>query len=258
MMFAAKPIGDFVDQNPTLKILALAFLIMVGMALIAEGFDLHISKGYIYTAMVFSVFIELINMAQRRKARPVQLRNPYSEGDERHELTRPRGGRRARRTRHRDLTAVGRALPHDGIGSDPCPARSARRAHPRLREGTELTRRFRALGRARGRSRRGEGRARWKRRVPGRRGRSVHALSWTPEGAVFCDRSPPRRDRSRPKWRPKPGGRRQLQAPGAATPGTDSRQWRYREAPLDVRSGASGLAASYLGPASPFRSPKGT
>jgi len=66
MMFAAKAIGDFVDKNPTLKILALAFLIMVGTALIAEGFDLHISKGYIYTAMAFSLIVEMLNMKMRK------------------------------------------------------------------------------------------------------------------------------------------------------------------------------------------------
>ncbi len=66
MMFAAKPIGDFVDTHPTLKILALAFLIMVGMALVAEGFDLHISKGYIYTAMAFSLIVEMLNIKMRK------------------------------------------------------------------------------------------------------------------------------------------------------------------------------------------------
>ena len=67
------------------------FLIMIGMALVADGFGAHVPKGYIYTAMVFSVFIELINMKQRRKAKPVHLRNPYGEetetgGDERRAL----------------------------------------------------------------------------------------------------------------------------------------------------------------------------
>lgn len=66
MMFAAKAIGEFVDENPTLKILALAFLIMVGMALIAEGLDFHISKGYIYTAMAFSLIVEMLNMKMRK------------------------------------------------------------------------------------------------------------------------------------------------------------------------------------------------
>ena len=64
---------------PTVKVLALGFLIMIGMALVADGFGAHVPKGYIYTAMVFSVFIELINMQQRRKAKPVHLRNPYGE-----------------------------------------------------------------------------------------------------------------------------------------------------------------------------------
>ncbi|HHF4765135.1 TPA: TerC family protein [Haemophilus influenzae] len=66
MMFAAKPIGDFVDTHPTLKILALAFLVLVGISLIAESLDIHIPKGYIYFAMGFSVVVEMINMRMRR------------------------------------------------------------------------------------------------------------------------------------------------------------------------------------------------
>ncbi|HHE9445278.1 TerC family protein [Haemophilus influenzae] len=66
MMFAAKPIGDFVDTHPTLKILALAFLILVGISLIAESLDIHIPKGYIYFAMGFSVVVEMINIRMRR------------------------------------------------------------------------------------------------------------------------------------------------------------------------------------------------
>ena len=91
LMVASGPVATFVDAHPTVKILALGFLIMIGMALVADSFGGHVPKGYIYTAMIFSVFIETINMAQRRRqarARPVQLRNPYSEGDERAELER--------------------------------------------------------------------------------------------------------------------------------------------------------------------------
>ncbi|WP_455488135.1 TerC family protein [Haemophilus sp.] len=66
MMFAAKPIGDFVDTHPTLKILALAFLVLVGISLIAESLDIHIPKGYIYFAMGFSVMVEMINIRMRR------------------------------------------------------------------------------------------------------------------------------------------------------------------------------------------------
>src|SRR5829696_820551 len=88
LMAASGPVADFVEAHPTVKILALGFLIMIGMALVADGFGAHVPKGYIYTAMVFSVFIELINMQHRRKAKPVHLRNPYGEeteegGDER-------------------------------------------------------------------------------------------------------------------------------------------------------------------------------
>ncbi|MCG6874065.1 MAG: TerC family protein [Betaproteobacteria bacterium] len=78
MMLAAKPIGDFVDRHPTIKILALSFLILVGFALVAEGWDFHVPKGYIYFAMAFSVAVEMLNLRMRarmaRRARPVQLR----------------------------------------------------------------------------------------------------------------------------------------------------------------------------------------
>ncbi|HHF4806303.1 TPA: TerC family protein [Haemophilus influenzae] len=67
MMFAAKPIGAFVDTHPTLKILALAFLVLVGISLIAESLDIHIPKGYIYFAMGFSVVVEMINIRMRKR-----------------------------------------------------------------------------------------------------------------------------------------------------------------------------------------------
>lgn len=67
MMLAAKAIGDFVEANPTLKILALAFLIMIGVMLIAESLDFHIPKGYIYFAMAFSVVVEMVNMKIRKR-----------------------------------------------------------------------------------------------------------------------------------------------------------------------------------------------
>jgi predicted tellurium resistance membrane protein TerC len=69
MLFSAKPIGIFVDRNPTIKMLALAFLLLIGFTLMAEGFDVHVPKGYIYFAMAFSVGVELLNMnARKRKA----------------------------------------------------------------------------------------------------------------------------------------------------------------------------------------------
>lgn len=67
MMFAAKPIGDFVDRHPSVKVLALAFLVMVGMALTAEAFDVHVPKGYIYAAMAFSLAVEALNIRARNK-----------------------------------------------------------------------------------------------------------------------------------------------------------------------------------------------
>ena len=67
MIVFAGPIGDFVERNPTVKILALSFLIMIGLVLIADGFGQHISKGYVYAAMAFSVFVETINLWIKRR-----------------------------------------------------------------------------------------------------------------------------------------------------------------------------------------------
>lgn len=75
MMVAAKPIGDFVDEHPTIKILALSFLILVGVTLMVEAFDVHVPKGYIYFAMAFSVAVEMLNIRMRRKQiEPLKLR----------------------------------------------------------------------------------------------------------------------------------------------------------------------------------------
>jgi predicted tellurium resistance membrane protein TerC len=80
MMGFAGPISDFVDRHPTVKMLALSFLLLIGVALIAEGLDQHIPKGYIYFAMAFSVGVELLNLRVRRGAAPpsVRLRQPYA------------------------------------------------------------------------------------------------------------------------------------------------------------------------------------
>ena len=75
MMFSAKPIGEFVDRHPTVKMLALSFLVLVGMALVAEGWDYHIPRGYIYFAMAFSVGVEMLNIRVRaRRQDAVKLR----------------------------------------------------------------------------------------------------------------------------------------------------------------------------------------
>jgi len=76
MMFAAGGIGRFVDTHPTVKMLALSFLVLIGVALIGEGLDLHIPKGYLYFAMAFSVCVELLNLRLRRRVEPVHLRRP--------------------------------------------------------------------------------------------------------------------------------------------------------------------------------------
>jgi len=78
MLVSAGAISDFVDQHPTVKILALSFLLLIGVSLIAEGFDQHIPKGYIYFAMAFSVFVEMLNLKLRKSSKtPVKLHDAY-------------------------------------------------------------------------------------------------------------------------------------------------------------------------------------
>ena len=77
MMVFARPIGRFVERHPTVKMLALSFLLLIGVTLIAEGFDQHISKGYIYFAMAFSVFVEMLNLRLRKVRNPVKFREAY-------------------------------------------------------------------------------------------------------------------------------------------------------------------------------------
>ena len=77
MMVFASTIGRFVSDHPTIKMLALSFLVVVGVTLIAEGFDHHVPKGYIYFAMAFSIFVEMINLRVRAKSAPVHLHQPY-------------------------------------------------------------------------------------------------------------------------------------------------------------------------------------
>jgi predicted tellurium resistance membrane protein TerC len=82
MMVFAGPIGRFVSDHPTIKMLALSFLIVVGCVLVAEGFDHHVPKGYVYFAMAFSVAVEMLNIRlRRRSAKPVQLNAPHIPGD---------------------------------------------------------------------------------------------------------------------------------------------------------------------------------
>ncbi|HEY5851923.1 MAG TPA: TerC family protein [Lysobacter sp.] len=83
MLMFARPIGEFVERHPTVKILALSFLIMIGLVLIADGFGQHIPKGYIYAAMAFSVFVEMINLWIRKRAQakvePVKLHERFTD-----------------------------------------------------------------------------------------------------------------------------------------------------------------------------------
>jgi predicted tellurium resistance membrane protein TerC len=79
MMFAAEPISEFVNRHPTVKMLALSFLLLIGVSLVADGFGMHMPKGYIYFAMGFSVFVEMINLRLRKKTEPVKLHSAYVE-----------------------------------------------------------------------------------------------------------------------------------------------------------------------------------
>jgi predicted tellurium resistance membrane protein TerC len=78
MMLFAAPVSNFVDRHPTFKILALSFLLLIGVALIGEGLDQHIPKGYIYFSMAFSFFVELLNLKLRKRTVPVKLREAYT------------------------------------------------------------------------------------------------------------------------------------------------------------------------------------
>jgi predicted tellurium resistance membrane protein TerC len=84
MMVAAEPISQFVHRHPTVKMLALSFLLLIGLSLLLEGFGQHIPKGYIYFAMGFSVFVEMINLKVRGKAQPVHLRDSYVKEQDTH------------------------------------------------------------------------------------------------------------------------------------------------------------------------------
>ena len=79
MLFSSGPISEFVHRHPTVKMLALSFLILIGMSLVAEGLGHHIPKGYIYFAMGFSIFVEALNLRLRKKAEPVELHTPFTQ-----------------------------------------------------------------------------------------------------------------------------------------------------------------------------------
>ena len=82
MMIFAGPIGRFVSDHPTIKMLALAFLVVVGVVLVAEGFGQHVPKGYVYFGMAFSLGVEMLNIRMRRKSgKPVKLHAPHIPGD---------------------------------------------------------------------------------------------------------------------------------------------------------------------------------
>lgn len=92
MMLFAGPIGRFVSAHPTIKMLALSFLVVVAVVLIAEGFGHHVPKGYIYSAMAFSVVVEMLNIKLRRRAaKPVHLHNPYQEASNQQDASGQQG-----------------------------------------------------------------------------------------------------------------------------------------------------------------------
>jgi predicted tellurium resistance membrane protein TerC len=78
MMLFAAPLGAFVARHPTIKMLALSFLLLIGLTLLVEAFEVHIPKGYIYFAMGFSVFVEMLNLRLRKKTKPVKLHERYA------------------------------------------------------------------------------------------------------------------------------------------------------------------------------------
>jgi predicted tellurium resistance membrane protein TerC len=79
MMLFARPVSTFVARHPTIKMLALSFLLLIGLTLVVDGFGVHIPKGYIYFAMGFSVFVEVLNLRLRKKSRPVGLHERYAQ-----------------------------------------------------------------------------------------------------------------------------------------------------------------------------------
>lgn len=76
MLLAANPLGEFIDHNPTVKMLALAFILLIGVVLVLDGFDIHVAKAYIYTAMGFSVLVEVLNLLMRRRAEARGIAGP--------------------------------------------------------------------------------------------------------------------------------------------------------------------------------------
>jgi predicted tellurium resistance membrane protein TerC len=102
MVFTAGPIGGFVEDHPTIKILALSFLLLIGFTLVAEGLHQHIPKGYVYFAMGFSIFVEMINLRLRdTSVHPVDLRDPYRE---------PKAGSKSKQLKPAPATATARQV----------------------------------------------------------------------------------------------------------------------------------------------------
>jgi predicted tellurium resistance membrane protein TerC len=81
MLISVEPIADFVERHPTVRMLALAFLLLIGVTLIAEGFGHEIPRGYIYFALGFSVVVEILNLRTRKRVKPVELRQAYTAGE---------------------------------------------------------------------------------------------------------------------------------------------------------------------------------
>ncbi|MDH4208692.1 MAG: TerC family protein, partial [Anaerolineae bacterium] len=81
MIAVCGPLAAFVDRHPTVKMLALSFLLLIGFTLVVEALHRHIPKGYIYFAMAFSVFVEMLNLRVRRAEAPIELRKPYVGGE---------------------------------------------------------------------------------------------------------------------------------------------------------------------------------
>ena len=82
MLFAAEPISNFVNKHPAFKMLALSFLLLIGFALLSEGFGVEIPKGYIYFSMAFSLLVDILQMKMNKKGKPINVHEHYKDGEE--------------------------------------------------------------------------------------------------------------------------------------------------------------------------------
>lgn len=128
MIISANAISNFVEKHPTIKVLALSFLLMIGMTLIAESFHIHIPKGYVYFAMAFSIIVELLNIKMRKNTPPVRLRERVSARND-----RPRNDRHRHNNHHHRRHHHNNRPPVDENGAETRPQSSGEGRGPRRR-----------------------------------------------------------------------------------------------------------------------------